>query len=37
MDSKELFTKADEALKKGQEILAEAKEGALTEEKAAEV
>jgi HK97 family phage major capsid protein len=37
MESKELFTKADEALQKGQEILAEAKEGNLSEEKAAEV
>ena len=37
MESKELFTKADEAMQKGQEILAEAKEGNLSEEKAAEV
>ena len=37
MESKELFNKADEALKKGQEILAETKDGTLSEEKAAEV
>lgn len=37
MESKELFNKADEALKKGQEILAEAQDGSLSEEKAAEV
>jgi HK97 family phage major capsid protein len=37
MESKELFEKADEALKKGQEILAEHKDGTLSEEHAAEV
>jgi HK97 family phage major capsid protein len=37
MESKELFNKADEALRKGQEILAENKDGMLSQEKAAEV
>lgn len=37
MESKELFNKAEEALKKGQEILAEHKDSPLSEEKAAEV